>query len=96
MPFENETFEVKGATIFSTKDRQLAYWKAGVIRNFTKDTLSYKTDPNGQADIIPAQAERDVEGWGSYLEIVATGNPINAIVVLSLVDLATAAGRGTQ
>ena len=78
--------EVHGPLKFDMFPLYLGYWRAVTIRNPTRNTLSYRTDPYQVADSIPIESERDVAGWGSYLEIVGTGTAINAVLVFSMVN----------
>ena len=56
-------------------NQHLSFWKNLVIRNRQPVfNCSYRTMPNGPQQILNNLAERPIQGWGSYFEVV-TADP---------------------
>jgi len=66
-----------------------SFWKSAIVRNLQpSDILEYRTNPNDLLQVIQANSELPLKGWGSYLEIVSPlGTSANGIINFECVRL---------
>ena len=79
--------------IFDSWTLYQSFWRAITIRNLSADNpIFYRYTKGTKFDVLPPNAERTLQGWGSYLELRQDGTKeIQGSMIVNMVKAEAAA-----
>ena len=79
--------------IFDSYTLYESFWNAITIRNLSgDDPIYYRQEDGIKYDVIPPNSERNIQGWGSLLQIQQEGTKgVNGTMIVSMVKAGDAA-----
>lgn len=81
--------------LMDSASEYLAFWSRCIIRNFgASQNIFYRQSRVAEYDAIPPNAERVVEGWGSFIEVRApAGQNMTGVIIFTMVNFKDAARK---